>query len=125
MARPVRRLTVILTVLAVGLAACGGDDDGGEQGASSGACPDGAVVIKMVDIKFDPEDATAEAGQDVCWTNEDSIDHNAVAESGATFESELFGKGETFTATVESPGTVDYVCTIHPGMTGTLTIEGR
>ena len=100
MARLVRRLSLIL-VLALGLAACGGDDGGGEQGASSGACPDGAVVIEMVDIKFDPEDATADAGQDICWTNEDSIDHNAVAESGATFESELFGKGETFTTSVD------------------------
>jgi plastocyanin len=117
-----RLLTVV--VLSGFLAACGGDDDGGgEQGASSEACPDGSVVIRMVDIKFDPEDATAKAGQEICWTNEDSIDHNAVAESGATFESELFRKGQTFTATVDEPGRVEYVCTIHPGMTGTLTVE--
>ena len=121
-----RRLSLILAVLALGVAACGGDDGGGEQGASSSACPDGAVVIEMVDIKFDPEDATADVGQDICWTNEDSIDHNAVAETGATFESELFGKGETFTATVDQPGTVEYVCTIHPGMEGTIEVtEGR
>jgi plastocyanin len=118
-----RRLAIPLTLLAMLAAACGGDDGGGGQGASSDACPSGSVEIKMVDIKFDPKDATAGVGQDVCWVNEDSIDHNAVAESGATFESELFGKGETFTAAVDSPGTVEYVCTIHPGMTGTLTIE--
>jgi plastocyanin len=113
--------------LALLLAACGGDDDGGggaEQGASSEACPSGAVVIEMVDIKFDPADATAKVGQEICWINEDSIDHNAVAESGASFESELFGKGKTFTATVEEPGTVEYVCTIHPGMTGTIEVQG-
>jgi plastocyanin len=124
MLRPMRRLSLILAVLALGLAACGGDDGGGEQGASSEACPDGAVVIEMVDIKFDPEDATAGVGQEICWINEDSIDHNAVAESGANFESELFGKGETFTTSVDQPGTVDYVCTIHPGMVGTLMVEG-
>ena len=118
-----RRLTLILAVLATAAAGCGGDDGGGGEGASSEACPDGAVVIEMVDIKFDPEDATAKAGQEICWTNEDSIDHNAVAETGATFESELFGKGQTFTATVDEPGRVEYVCTIHPGMTGTLTVE--
>ena len=97
-----RRLTACLVVLAVGLGACGGGDDGGgggEQGASSGTCPDGSAEIKMVDIKFDPADATADAGQDICWINEDSIDHNVVAESGASFESELFGKGETFSQT--------------------------
>jgi plastocyanin len=117
-----RRLAIPLTLLAVLVAACGGDDDGGGGGASSEACPSGSVEIKMVDIKFDPEDATAQAGQEICWVNEDSIDHNAVAESGATFESELFGKGQTFTATVDEPGTVEYVCTIHPGMTGTIEV---
>jgi plastocyanin len=117
-----RRLAVPLILLALLAAACGGDDEGG-QGASSEACPSGSVEIKMVDIKFDPKDATASVGQDVCWINEDSIDHNAVAESGADFKSELYGKGETFTASVDRPGTVEYVCTIHPGMTGTLTIE--
>ncbi len=110
-------------VLALTVAACGGDDGGGgEQPAASGECPSGAVVIRMVDIKFDPEEATAEAGQEICWPNEDEVEHNAVAESGATFESELYGKGETFTTTVEEPGRVEYVCTIHPGMTGSIEI---
>jgi plastocyanin len=118
-----RRLLIPLALIAAFATACGGDDDGGEQGASSGACPSGAVEIKMVDIKFDPAEATVGVGQEVCWVNEDTVDHNAVAESGATFKSELFGKGETFTASVDRPGTVEYVCTIHPGMTGTLTVE--
>ena len=122
MHRRMRRL-LPLALVTLGLAACGGDDGGGEQGASSEACPSGAVVIKMVDIKFDPKDATAEAGQQICWVNEDTIEHNAVAEQGADFKSELYGKGQTFTATVDQPGTVEYVCTVHPGMTGTLTIE--
>jgi plastocyanin len=118
-----RRLAIPLMLLAVLAAACGGDDDGGGGGASSEACPDGAVVIEMVDIKFDPEDATANVGQPICWTNEDSIDHNAVAESGADFESDLFGKGQTFTTTVDSPGRVQYVCTVHPGMVGTIQVN--
>jgi len=120
-----RRMRPLLLVaaLTLALAACGGDDGG--EGASSETCPSGAVTIRMVDIKFDPEDATAGVGQEVCWVNEDSIDHNAVAESGATFESELYGKGETFTATVDKPGTVEYVCTIHPGMTGTIEVSRR
>jgi plastocyanin len=120
------RLALLLALLALGVAACGDDDDdggnGGNGGEAAAACPSGSVEIRMVDIKFDPKDATAAVGQEICWVNEDTIDHNAVAESGADFESELFGEGETFTATVEQPGTVEYVCTIHPGMTGTLEI---
>jgi plastocyanin len=117
-----RRLTIPVLLLAILMAACGGDD-GGEAGGSSDSCPSGAVVIKMVDIKFDPEDATASAGQQVCWVNEDTIEHNAVAEEGGQFESDLFGKGKTFTTTIDSAGTIPYVCTVHPGMTGTLTVE--
>ena len=117
-----RRLLPLALVI-LGLAACGGGDDGGEQTASSEACPSGSVEIAMKDIKFDPEDATAKAGQEVCWFNEDTIDHNAVDEETGKFESELFGQGKTFTTTVDEPGTIDYVCTIHPGMTGTLTVE--
>ena len=119
-----RRLLPLALVI-LGLAACGGDDGGGGgggQGASSEACPSDGVTIKMVDIKFDPQDATAGVGQQVCWVNEDTIDHNAVADGGE-FESELFGKGKTFTTTLDSPGEYPYVCTVHPGMTGTITVE--
>ncbi len=117
-----RRLLAPLLLAAL-VAACVGDDGGGGGGgASSEPCPSGSVVIKMVDIKFDPEDATAGVGQEVCWVNEDTIEHNAVAESGADFESDLYGEGETFTTTVEEAGTVEYVCTIHPGMTGTIEV---
>jgi plastocyanin len=118
------RLATPVLVLALFAAACGGDDGGGgEQGSSSEACPSGAVVITMVDIKFDPKDATAGAGDEICWVNEDTIEHNAVDEEGGAFKSELFGKGKTFTTTIDEPGTIEYVCTVHPGMTGTLTIE--
>jgi plastocyanin len=124
MSRSMRRLLPLALVI-LGLAACGGDDDGGgEQSASSEACPSGAAVIKMADIKFDPQDATASVGQQVCWMNEDTIEHDAVADGGQ-FESELFGKGKTFTVSLDSPGEIPYVCTVHPGMTGTLTIKER
>jgi plastocyanin len=117
-----RRLLPLALVI-LGLAACGGDDGGGEETASSEACPSGSVQIAMKDIKFDPKDATANVGQQVCWINEDTIDHNAVDEETGKFRSELFGKGKTFTTTVDEAGTIDYVCTIHPGMTGTLEVS--
>jgi plastocyanin len=118
---PFMRAPLALLITVAVLAGCGGDDGG--EAASSAACPSDAVTIKMVDTQFEPKQATAGVGQEVCWVNEDSIQHNAVAESGADFKSDLFNKGQTFTATVDSPGTVKYVCTVHPGMTGELTIE--
>jgi len=120
MPRSMRVLLALLIGLVV-LAGCGGDDDSGGGGSAS-ACASDAVTIEMVDIKFKPETASVEAGQDVCWVNEDDVQHNAVAENDA-FKSELFNKGETFTATVDQPGTIKYVCTVHPGMTGELDVK--
>jgi plastocyanin len=120
------RIALLLTALALGIAACGEDDGGGgggAAGASSSACPSDGVTIVMKDIKFDPEKTTAGVGETVCWVNEDSVDHNAVANEGADFKSELFGKGKTFATSIDSPGTVKYECTIHPGMVGEITVE--
>jgi plastocyanin len=44
------------------------------------------------------------------------------ATSGEDFKSTLFDKPETFTAKVDKPGRVEYVCTIHLGMTGVLQV---
>jgi plastocyanin len=117
-----KRMLLAVTVVAA-LAGCGGGDDAGS--ASSDACPSDAVVIKMADIKFNPEKATAKAGQQICWENDDTVDHDAVADSGATFKSALFGKGKTFTTTVDKPGTVQYECSVHPGMTGEIDVQSR
>jgi plastocyanin len=121
------RLLLALIVVAVfGLAGCGGDDSsaGGGGGSSSEACASGAVVIKMADIKFNPAKATAKVGQEVCWQNDDTVDHDASATSGASFKSDLFSKGQTFTTKIDKPGTVKYECTIHPGMTGEIDVKG-
>ena len=56
------------------------------------------------------------------WTNEDSVVHDVTAKSGATFKSDLFAKGKTYSFKATKAGTIDYVCTIHPGMEGTLTV---
>jgi plastocyanin len=122
------RLLAALIIVAA-LAGCGGDDSsGGGSGSSAAAsnesCASDAVVIKMVNIKFDPAHTTAKAGQAVCWENEDTVDHDAVAQSGASFKSDLFHKGQTFTTKVDKPGTVKYECTIHPGMTGEIAVKG-
>ena len=121
------RLLLALIVVTVALAGCGGDDSsggGGSAGASSEPCASDAVVINMANIKFDPAKATAKVGQAVCWENDDTVDHDASATSGASFKSDLFSKGQTFTTTVDKAGTVKYECTIHPGMTGQIEVKG-
>jgi plastocyanin len=78
----------------------------------------------MQNIAFDPKDVTVKVGQKVTWTNDDSVSHNVTAQSGASFKSKDFGNGGTFSFSPTKAGTIKYVCTIHPGMTATLTVTG-
>jgi plastocyanin len=78
----------------------------------------------MQNIAFDPKAVTVKVGQKVTWTNEDTVDHNVTSQSGETIKSDNFGKGGTFSFTPKKAGTIKYVCTIHPGMTATLTVSG-
>jgi plastocyanin len=110
------------------VSACGGGGGGGSSSssssgsASSQSCPKGAKVIHMRNIRFEPQTVSVKAGTKVCWVNDDDVQHDAVADGGA-FKSSLFGQGQSFTATVRKTGSIAYVCTVHPGMTGTLKVS--
>jgi plastocyanin len=126
-----RMLLLLCALVALAAAGCGGgNDNGGSTGSSSSSSTSaassssgGGVAIKMQNIQFDPKDVTVKVGQKVTWTNDDSVDHNVTAQSGADFKSKNFGNGATFSFTPDKAGTIKYVCTIHPGMTATLTVQ--
>ncbi|HEV7362993.1 MAG TPA: plastocyanin/azurin family copper-binding protein [Solirubrobacteraceae bacterium] len=82
----------------------------------------GAVAVSMKNIQFAPKSVTAKVGQTVKWTNDDSVDHNVTATSGETFKSSTFGQGATYSHKLAKAGTIKYVCTIHPGMEGTIVV---
>lgn len=132
-------------VLALGFAACGDDDESetgrnaGDNGATVTTNPtppaqtstqdddeqsDDVVSVGMKDIKFVPEQITAKVGQKIVWTNNEDIPHNVTATDGADFASETMRKDDTFEYTVEQAGTIDYVCTLHSGQDGTITVTG-
>jgi plastocyanin len=125
-----RILPALCAALALAIVAtgCGGSDNGGSSSAStstsSSSSSSGEVEVKMQNIQFAPKATTVKVGQKVKWVNEDSTDHNVTADSGADFKSKDFGKGASFEFTADKAGTVKYECTIHPGMTGTLTVTG-
>jgi plastocyanin len=124
-----RILLALCAVVALAAAGCGGSNSSSTSSASSSSTSTaaasssgGAVTIKMQNIAFDPKSVTVKVGQKVTWTNEDTVDHNVTSQSGETIKSDNFGKGGTFSFTPKKAGTIKYVCTIHPGMDGTLTV---
>jgi plastocyanin len=80
----------------------------------------GRIVMK--NVAFAPGATSVKVGRTVTWVNEDRIAHDVVATAGATFDSGTFGQGETFRFRAVKPGTIAYVCTLHQGMNGTLTV---
>jgi plastocyanin len=126
--RTQRTLPALLAAAALAAAGCGGND-GGSKSSGSHSTPaksSGAAAapgqIKMQNIAFDPKNARVHVGEKVTWTDAESIPHNVVAQSGASFKSETFGKGGTFSWTPTKPGTVTYECTLHPGMVATIEV---
>jgi plastocyanin len=125
-----RRIALLLSAaFALAAAGCGSSNDGSSSTSTpaastpAAASSGGGVAIKMQNIAFDPKAVTVKVGQKITWTNDDSTDHNVTAQSGADFKSKDFGKGATFEFTPDKAGTIKYVCTIHPGMTATITVQ--
>ena len=136
MPRILTLLSICLLVFAgVAFAGCGGSaeptDTAADTAVPEGSAPEGeeasvegaTVEVVMKDTAFDPADVTAAVGDAIEWVNEDDFDHNVVADSGADFKSDNFGKGGEFVWIATKPGEVTYECTLHPGMTGTITVE--
>jgi plastocyanin len=125
------RLTSVLlacTALALVAAGCGGGSKSSSGASTSTSTPSssssgGAVVIKMQNIQFDPKAVTVKVGQKVKWVNEDGVAHNVTSQSGETIKSPTFGHGGSFEFTPKQAGEIKYVCTLHPGMDATLTVQ--
>ena len=127
-----RIMLALCAVVALVAAGCGssnksstssGASSSGSTSTPAAASSGGGVAIKMQNIAFSPKAVTVKVGQKVTWTNDDQVDHNVTSQSGETIKSQNFGKGGTFSFTPTKAGTINYVCTIHPGMTATLTVQ--
>jgi plastocyanin len=130
-------LPLLLAVGALALAGCGDDDSGGDTTAAAPATTTasdapattpaddsgGDVEVVMKGIAYSPSSITVRAGQRITWVNEDDVLHDVVSTDGERIESELFPNGESFSFTPTRAGSIHYVCTIHPGMEGNITVE--
>jgi plastocyanin len=87
-------------------------------GAEAGTA--GHVVMK--DFMFSPAALTVKAGSVVSWTNQDNEPHTVASDAGV-FRSGALDTNESFSFKFDKPGTYHFVCSIHPYMVGTITVE--
>jgi plastocyanin len=126
---PTRALPLLLACLALLAAGCGSSNDStksdtSSQDAQPSANGDG-TSIDMRNIQFSPKEQAVKVGEKVTWVNQDDVDHNVTSTKGPLkFQSNDYGKGDTFTYTPNKAGKVEYTCTLHPGMDGVLNVTG-
>jgi uncharacterized cupredoxin-like copper-binding protein len=121
-----RRLAALF-VLALGLAACGGDGGSadGEAAASSSS-----IEVEAGDLYFEPDALAASAGEiTVTLDNVGAIEHDFVVEEpGDVDVVGMVAPGESATGTIElEPGTYTVYCSVPghraAGMEATLDVQ--
>ena len=75
-----------------------------------------------------PYDVTISVGGTVTWSNDDTAAHTVTSgtiDAGLTgiFDSGLFMADTTFEFTFDDAGTYDYLCMVHPWMTGIINVS--
>jgi plastocyanin len=69
---------------------------------------------------YSPNPGAVRVGQKVAWRNADSISHTAT---GSGFDTGAIAPGQTSApVTFAAAGSIDYHCSIHPTMVGTLSV---
>jgi plastocyanin len=80
-------------------------------------------TIAITKSGFTPKTTTLAFGSKVTWRNDDSADHQVVANDGS-FASPVLGHGKTYSFTFTRSGKFAYHDALHPSLKGTITIKG-
>jgi len=80
------------------------------------------VTVKIDNFTFSPADLTITPGTTVTWVNNDDIPHTVV-ETAQTFRSKALDTDDKYSFTFTTSGDFSYFCSLHPHMTGKITVK--
>ena len=99
------------------------------RGSSSGTDGNQNETVQATDtvaiqnFAFTPVSITVKKGTKVTWTNKDSTAHTVTENDGKSGPaSSDVNPGQTYSFTYNTVGTFQYHCSIHPSMTGSVTV---
>lgn len=107
------RLSYIITLLVIGLL----------LGVTSAGAQSNQQTVSIRDFSFQPAQLSVEPGTTVTWTNEGNEPHTVTADNGL-FDSGMLYPDDSYSVQFDGMGTVTYQCTLHPSMTGRITVGG-
>jgi plastocyanin len=83
-----------------------------------------AGTISISNFTFAPGAIAVKAGQQVTWVNDDDAPHTVVgSDPGSPLKSPALDTGDKYAVTLQQPGIYKYFCSLHPHMTGTVTVS--
>lgn len=114
------RLGIGAGALAV-VVACDSSSSGGGYSTPASTPATGSSQITINNFAFSPANLTVRVGQRVTVTNKDSTPHTWTA-NDHSFDSGNLNTDASFSFVFSKAGTFGYICSIHPFMTGTVTV---
>ncbi len=84
--------------------------------------PAKTYTVMMEGMTFMPDVVTVSVGDTILWVNQDLVAHTATSQTGG-FDSKLVDVRKSWRYTTDRPGDFDYVCSLHPTMTGRLHVR--
>ena len=129
------RTLLLIATLALAITSCRGTADPTTTAAPTTTAPPAPTttapaptttvaaepLIFISGFRFQGADTVA-VGTTLEVENRDSVDHTWTSVDDV-FNSGTLGGGDTFTFTFDTPGEYAYFCSIHPDMTGSITVQ--
>jgi plastocyanin len=83
-----------------------------------------ATTVVIDNFSFSPPRLSVAVGTTVVWKNQDDMPHTIVNDAKPReFKSSPIDSGEQFSWTFSKAGTYAYFCSLHPRMTGVITVR--
>jgi plastocyanin len=131
MMKKIWKVLIIMTgllVILVAVASCGGGGGGGGTATVTiqpVACPaSNSINVSIQGFAFNPAAITVSANGIVKWTNNDAVTHTVTSTSAPSNNSfnAVVNPGASVCLQFTITGTYSYYCSIHPNMTGSMTV---
>ncbi len=82
-------------------------------------------AVTIENMAFAPATLRIQLGDEVNFKNSDLVPHTVTAKRSGGFDSGILPAGASWSLRPAAVGVLDYVCTLHPTMTGTIVVEQR